>query len=581
MIHFMRQIAATPATGPQKTNMIPQNESQEWQINPDARMRSRRWWSHAASRIGLPVALVAGISTCLVADTFTNPINEGADPWVVHHDGHYIWCKAEANQGISLWVSDRLHSFGEKHRIWTAPDEGPYSRQVWAPELHMLDGRWHVYFAASDGRNETHLTYVLRSETGDVLGDYQLHGPLATGDGPDRLTPNVWAIDMTVLEVGGNRYAVWSGWDEPGSDRQFLYIAAMKSPLELAGPRVRICANDDFLWERTEEREDSRGLHEGPQVLQHGGRTFLIYSCGASWLPTYKYGMLELTGDDPMDPASWHKFENPVFQSTSRTYGVGHGCFVKSPDGSEHWHIYHVKQDREPGWRRSIFVQPFTFTDEGLPDFGIPVHRGTPLPLRSGSPRGITGGPLKQSLKSETWATGFSYYGHHQFIENSLEGVILGTPPRHPVNAHRTGEKLILDHLQYADFAAEVTVSPINGGRDAGMLFRVSEPALGYDAQKGYFAGILTAADRVVLGKTDGRRWREIGRAHHPLVDGEEYRLRVTASGDRLAVSINGKTALEARDDSYRAGKIGLRVVDTLTRFSDLDITPENTGHRD
>ncbi len=88
------------------------------------------------------------------------------------------------------------------------------------------------------------------------------------------------------------------------------------------------------------------------------GRTFLVYSCAASWLPTYKLGMLELAGDDPLDAASWQKHPEPVFRSNGSTYGVGHSGFMTSPDGREWWHVYHAKMDPDPGWRRAIYTQP-------------------------------------------------------------------------------------------------------------------------------------------------------------------------------------------------------------------------------
>ena len=145
-------------------------------------------------------------------------------------------------------------------------------------------------------------------------------------------------------------------------DKQFLLeemgcgVAPMKSPVELAGPRVLLADNDTYVWERTEEKEASRGLAEGPQILEHGGRTFLIYSTAASWLPTYKLGLMELTGEDPLDPAAWKKHSEPVFRSNDTTFGTGHGGFVKSPDNSQWWHVYHAKRDRGGNWLRSIFL---------------------------------------------------------------------------------------------------------------------------------------------------------------------------------------------------------------------------------
>jgi len=83
--------------------------------------------------------------------------------------------------------------------VWEAPESGPYSREVWAPELHWTQDRWHIYFAASDGQNRNHLAYVLRSKSQNPLEEYELYGPLATGAGPDGRSPNIWAIDMKLL----------------------------------------------------------------------------------------------------------------------------------------------------------------------------------------------------------------------------------------------------------------------------------------------------------------------------------------------------------------------------------------------
>src|SRR3954453_6601269 len=142
---------------------------------------------------------------------FVNPIAEGADPYVVRDGDHYLWCQSDGDVGIAVWRSERLTSLGERHVVWRAPERGPWSRQVWAPELLRLDGRWHIYFASSDGRNENHLAYVLVADGEDPLGPYTLHGPFNTGDGEGGTADNAWAIDMTVLEHDGRRYAVWSG----------------------------------------------------------------------------------------------------------------------------------------------------------------------------------------------------------------------------------------------------------------------------------------------------------------------------------------------------------------------------------
>ncbi|CAN5466793.1 hypothetical protein BH23VER1_BH23VER1_25770 [soil metagenome] len=507
-------------------------------------------------------------SGTLAADQFVNPIGEGADPWVVRDPNadRYLWCFSDGNRAIAVHTSDRLTSLGQKHIVWRAPESGPYSREVWAPELHFLDGRWVIYFAASDGKNENHLAYALQSKSADPLGEYDLHGPFETGDTPGQ---NVWAIDMTPLDHGGQRYALWSGWDAPGTDRQFLYIAPMKSPTELAGPRVLLCRNDDFPWEFTEGGGQGRGLNEAPQILKSGDRTFVTYSCGGSWLPTYQLGMLELVGDDPLDPASWKKFADPVFVGTEETFGVGHSCFVKSPDGSEWWHVFHAKRDRAPGWRRSIFVQPMSIGRRGLPRFGAPVSAGEPLPRPSGESSAQLSLPFRSDLSS-----GYSYFGHHQFYAVTDAGLHLGRVPADPINDYRSGEKIVLDALAPDDFTAAVTLHFGGGdqGRDAGLLFRTSAPSVGYDAHRGYFAGLKPSENAVLLGRMDGTGWQELARANHAIDTRQPHRLSVTATGSELTVQLDGRTILTHRDPKYRSGTVGLRVVDTSTVFSDLQI---------
>ncbi len=44
--------------------------------------------------------------------------------------------------------------------VYTPPAGTMYSKQLWAPEIHYLDGKWYLYFAADDGVNKHHRMYV-------------------------------------------------------------------------------------------------------------------------------------------------------------------------------------------------------------------------------------------------------------------------------------------------------------------------------------------------------------------------------------------------------------------------------------
>lgn len=294
-------------------------------------------------------------------------VRTGADPWILEFRGKYIWsCSNNATRRIVLSIGDSPDKPGPPRAVWTAPETGPLSRELWAPEIHFIDGRFYIYFAADDGQNKNHRTYVLVSENDDPFSEYRVEGPLYTGDDPDGKTNSRWAIDATVFERRGRRYLIWSGWEDD-RDVQYLYAAPMKSPTETAGPRVKLCDNADFLWERVEERLGTRGLNEGPEiVVAPNGRTFVSYSCGASWLPTYKVALLELVGDDPLDPAAWRKLDEPFLRSDENLFGVGHGSFVRDANGRT-LYFYHAKLDRSPGWNRAVYYRPVEFDDDGLP----------------------------------------------------------------------------------------------------------------------------------------------------------------------------------------------------------------------
>jgi GH43 family beta-xylosidase len=99
----------------------------------------------------------------------------------------------------------------------------------------------------------------------------------------------------------------------------------MSDPVTISGPRVKLSSPVES-WEVGTELS----LEEGPEILQHGGDTFIIYSTRESWLKEYRLGQLRLRpGADPLDPASWTK-SGPVFTGSGEVYGVGHASFTTS-----------------------------------------------------------------------------------------------------------------------------------------------------------------------------------------------------------------------------------------------------------
>src|SRR3990172_11963858 len=64
---------------------------------------------------------------------FTNPLFDGADPWVIKNDSIYYWC-ASANGGIEISCSRYLTKKEETRKVWSAPSTGWNSKNLWAPD---------------------------------------------------------------------------------------------------------------------------------------------------------------------------------------------------------------------------------------------------------------------------------------------------------------------------------------------------------------------------------------------------------------------------------------------------------------
>lgn len=310
-------------------------------------------------------------------ETFINPIKPmtSADPWVVQKDGYYYYCHSNGDNQIFVTKTNRLQDIDREIpvNVWTAPYDKEYSKETWAPELHFINDKWYIYFAADDGKNENHRMFVLQSKTDDPQGEYVFKGKIS--DSTDK-----WAIDGTVLDMDGKLYFVWSGWEGDVNVSQNIYIAEMSNPYTISGERVLI-SQPENPWEMIGKPY----VNEGPQILKKNGTIHIVYSASGSWTDDYCLGLLTNTNGDVLNPSAWTK-TGPVFSKADTAYGPGHASFVKSPDGKEDWIVYHACENSGGGWAgRSVRAQKFTW-EKDFPKFGVPVNIQEELQVPSGTP---------------------------------------------------------------------------------------------------------------------------------------------------------------------------------------------------
>jgi GH43 family beta-xylosidase len=322
------------------------------------------------------------------AGKFTNPLlPSGADPWCIYKNGYYYYTNT-TGRNITVWKTKSIATLktAEKKVVFTPPGKGPYSKEIWAPEIHFLRGKWYIYFAADSGRNVDHRLWVLENSAADPLeGEWIMKGKLTTpGD--------KWTIDGTVFEHKGQLYLLWSGWEAATNGRQDIYIANMRDPWTVSGERVRL-SKPELDWEKHGDLKNPNDVphvdvNEGPQILENKNKLFLIYSASGCWTDYYALGMLSVDADaNLLDSSAWKKHSQPVFKQNpqQRVFAPGHNSFFKSPDGNENWILYHANDEPGQGCGRfrSPRAQPFSWKEDGSPDFGEPVSTGTLLNIPS------------------------------------------------------------------------------------------------------------------------------------------------------------------------------------------------------
>jgi len=348
---------------------------------------TRRSLIAAAGAVATSVALDARSLTAAATTSseLINPlVRQRADAQVFRHSDGFYYLTGSVPEYDRLVLRRARTLAGltsaPERVLWRHQASGPLSGFLWAPELHYIDNRWIMYFAAGpSGGGED----VFRIRTWAVVCD-----------GPDPMAGK-WSIlgqfqapwdsfnlDSTSFVHRGTRYLCWAQ-REPGIDTNSnLYLAPLATPLTLARKPLRLSVP-------TQEWE-TRGfkVNEAPSFLSRNGRVFISYSASATD-ERYCLGLLSAMVDaDLMEESSWTKSSVPVFTSSVETgvYGPGHNSFTVDENGRDML-IYHGRDYRaitgDPLFdpNRHTRAQRLYYGPDGMPDFGIPVGNGV-LPNR-------------------------------------------------------------------------------------------------------------------------------------------------------------------------------------------------------
>ncbi len=303
-----------------------------------------------------------------------NPlILQRADPFIHKHtDGfYYFTATVPEYDRLELRRAKTIAGLAtaEAKTIWHKHPTGIMGAHIWAPELHHIDGKWFIYFAAGEAEKIWNIRiYVLENASANPLeGEWIERGQLKTNW-------ESFALDATTFEHRGTRYLVWAQRDPAVKNNTDLYIAKMDTPTSITGKQV-LLSRPEYDWEKLRY-----AVNEGAAVLIRHNRIWIAFSAAGTGAE-YCVGLLSADeSSDPLDPASWTKSAAPIFGTSEENgiFGPGHNSFTVAEDGVTDVIVYHARNYREISGdplrdpNRHTRVQPLSWNPDGTPNFGIP-----------------------------------------------------------------------------------------------------------------------------------------------------------------------------------------------------------------
>ena len=306
-----------------------------------------------------------------MGDLLSNPIYDktsAGDPCITY-DGetgyYYAVYSSPKNDRVTLYRAKKLAdlSTAEGKDVYVAGDDREIKHKLYAPEIARVDGKWYIYASGATSTEDKGPSpsksirlFCLEATGDDPFGDYVFKG---------FLNDTIFAIDAHVFSRNGENYVAFARI----LNGNVITVARLENPWTIDTKRVSAISSATYGFETK-----SGKINEGPHTFEHDGKLYLLYSANNVTSNDYCLGMLVLTGEDVLSKASWTKLDHAVFTGTASVISPGHCSVFKSPDGSETWLAYHVRNTATK--RRDLYVGRITFGADGMPDFGTPTAPG-------------------------------------------------------------------------------------------------------------------------------------------------------------------------------------------------------------
>lgn len=293
-----------------------------------------------------------------------------ADPWVHKTDDGFYYFIATVPEYDRIILRKSKSIIGLKNAdektIWNKHESGVMGHHIWAPELHRIDEKWYIYFAAGEAENIWNIRmWALSNSSEDPMkGEWKEEGRIKT-------KLESFSLDATTFDHNNKRYMIWAQNVRGGEHGTALVLSEMKDPLTLTGPEI-ILTEPEFSWERIKYN-----VNEGPAVIKRNGKIFVTYSASAT-NQNYCVGLLWIDENaDLLKATNWTKSPAPIFYTNEelKRFGPGHNSFTTSENDEHVIMIYHARNYKEIiGYElsdpnRATYARSIKWTKNGFPDF--------------------------------------------------------------------------------------------------------------------------------------------------------------------------------------------------------------------
>jgi GH43 family beta-xylosidase len=291
------------------------------------------------------------------------PIKNIGDPYVLKASDqkYYMYCTSGI-KGFYVWTSDDLVNWSSPVVCYTAGDRCFGNACFWAPEVYEKEGKFYLYYTAHWKKFTKESLRIGVAVADTPMGPFE-----DVYDNKPMFDFGYGALDASVLFTGDKQYLYYSraGFDTlvNGKHEADIYVVELNADMITVKGEGKLILSTSQEWELESKNEQT--WNEGPFVIEHDNRYYLMYS--ANFYASKYYGVGVAESDHPMGPFCKYE-ENPVLRYVEGIVsGPGHNSVVRSPDGSELICVYHTHTDpQKPSGNRQVCIDRIYFENGRL-----------------------------------------------------------------------------------------------------------------------------------------------------------------------------------------------------------------------